>query len=115
MALGDVELRYTVSGTGGSLEVEFSNFRGFSETPAYNGVGISLSNRMNEWTIRDIAVRLDGTFHKGGYSYVPGDPLWTTWAYGEEIEGAFFGTDHAETAGVFRNGRVIGAFGAKRD
>ena len=48
----------------------------------------------------DVASAEDGTFRSG-------DP-------GASIQGAFYGPDHEEAAGVFEKGGIIGAFGAAR-
>ena len=48
----------------------------------------------------DVPVRSDGTFGIG--------------LTGNRIQGGFYGPAHAETAGVFEQSNIVGAFGAKR-
>ena len=33
---------------------------------------------------------------------------------GDRIQGGFYGPGHAETAGIFEQSNIVGAFGAKR-
>jgi len=51
-------------------------------------------------TFADIPVGPEGTFEAG--------------EVGDRIQGGFYGPGHAETAGIFEQSNIVGAFGAKR-
>lgn len=96
LMLGDAELRYSVSQSGGSLEAEFG-----ADTPI-----LSATKRHGEYHIlpsivfSNVQVRSDGTFNGG--------------RQGNSIQGAFYGNAHAEATGVFESSVLLGAFGTKR-
>ena len=95
LLLGDAELRYTASATGGSLEAEFGPFVNVTKARATTPLAIVFSN---------IQVRSDGTFNFSGSS-------------NRRLQGAFYGNAHAEAAGVFEHPLgvdLLGAFGTKR-
>ena len=56
---------------------------------------------VEEVRFRNVPVAADGTYAQGSGS--------------NGIEGAFYGTDHAETAGIFEQRGIVGAYGAKRE
>ena len=99
LLLGDAELRYAVSATGGSLEATLGAFVNVTEARATTPLAIFFD---------DIQVRSDGTFN-----FVTPN---------RKIQGAFYGNAHAEAAGVFEHSipdgsgnllDLLGAFGTK--
>ncbi|MBC6436621.1 MAG: hypothetical protein GDA52_00465, partial [Rhodobacteraceae bacterium] len=56
---------------------------------------------VEEVRFRNVPVADDGTYAQGSGS--------------NGIEGGFYGTDHAETAGIFEQRGIVGAYGAKRE
>ena len=97
LLLGDAELRYSVSQSGGSLEAVFG-----ADTPIMS-VTKGLDGTyaiMSQIGYSNIQVRSDGTFNGG--------------RQGNSIQGAFYGNAHAEATGVFESSVLLGAFGTKR-
>ena len=100
LLLGDAELRYTVSATGGSLEATMGSFVNVTEARETTPLGMVFS---------DIQVSSDGTFNSRSTR--------------RSFQGAFYGNAHAEAAGVFEGEipdgtgdlvDLLGAFGTKR-
>jgi len=56
---------------------------------------------VEEVRFRNVPVAADGTYAQGSGS--------------NRIEGGFYGTNHAETAGIFEQRNIVGAYGAKRE
>ena len=105
LLLGDAELRYAVSATGGSLEATLGAFVNVTEARATTPLAIFFD---------DIQVRSDGTFNFRGS--IRGSTS-------AKLQGAFYGNAHAEAAGVFEHSipdgsgnllDLLGAFGTKR-
>ena len=96
LMLGDAELRYSVSQSGGSLEAEFGANTPILSATKRNGV----YHILPEIVFSNVQVRSDGTFNGG--------------RQGDSIQGAFYGNAHAEATGVFESSVLLGAFGTKR-
>lgn len=101
LLLGDAELRYSFSASGGSLEATLGAFVNVTEARATTPLAIFFD---------DIQVRSDGTFNFRGST-------------NRKFQGAFYGNAHAEAAGVFEGSipdgsgnllDLLGAFGTKR-
>ncbi len=88
---GDANVAYTVSGTGGLLEAEFSNIRNETRNRAHDASSARFA---------DIAVDASGTFGSG--------------VSGNRIQGGFYGSGHAEATGIFEQSGILGAFGTYR-
>ena len=100
LLLGDAELRYSFSASGGSLSATLGSFVSVTDARATTPLGIFFE---------DVQVDSDGTFASG---YL-----------GRNIRGAFYGNAHAEATGVFEGTipdglgdslDLLGAFGTKR-
>lgn len=89
--LGDATLRYSASGSGGSLDAEFANIVNFTRNRAH-----ALSSAM----FANVQVGSDGTFNHGNPN--------------NKIQGGFYGNTHSEAAGIFEFSGILGAFGTKR-
>lgn len=89
--VGDAELTYTYSDTGGTVAAAFSNIRDLEQSMAHSTPSMRFD---------DVPVLPDGSYRKG--------------EIGDRIHGGFFGPGHDETAGVFEKEGIVGAFGAKR-
>ena len=87
---GDAMLTFDTSNN--SIDAAFSSIKNLSEEVAYSVPSINFNN---------IPVSATGTFGAGNT--------------GNKIQGGFYGTNHAETAGVFEQAGVVGAFGAKKN
>ena len=105
--LGDAELEYSVSISGsGSMQATFGSFVNVSKGRAETPLAVYFQN---------FRVQSDGTFYDLHSSRYP---------RGNKIQGAFYGSDHAEAAGTFERDNVptvsgdlvdlLGAFGTKR-
>lgn len=88
---GDATLRYTVGESAGTLNASFTNIYNLSRNAAHSTRSAGFTN---------VAVDTDGTFTAGSAR--------------NRISGAFFGTNQVETAGVFEQSGMVGAFGARR-
>ena len=98
---GDATLRYNfdVSYPGGgvvgvyseTLDAAFTDIKDLTRNAAHS---------TERARFADVPVAADGTYAAG--------------STGNRIEGGFSGPDHAETAGVFEQSGIVGAFGAKR-
>lgn len=88
---GDANVAYAVSGTGGSLEAEFSNVKNETRNRIHRATAAQFA---------DIPVDADGTFGSG--------------VRGDLIQGGFYGSGHAEIAGIFEQSGILGAFGTYR-
>ena len=89
--VGDADLTYTYSDSGGTLDAAFANIQDLSRGEAHSTPGFEFP---------DVPVSPDGSYRTG--------------SAGDRIHGNFFGAGHAETAGVFEKAGMVGAFGAKR-
>ena len=89
--VGDAELTYTYSDTGGTVAAAFSNIKDLERRMAHSTPSMRFD---------DVPVLPDGSYRKG--------------KIGDRIHGGFFGPGHDETAGVFEKEGIVGAFGAKR-
>ena len=89
---GDASLIYTLGGTGsGALDAAFTDIKNLDSGAAYSTRSVRFD---------DVSVAGDGTYEAG--------------LTGNRIQGGFYGPDHAEAAGIFEQGGIVGAFGAKR-
>ena len=88
---GDATLRYTIGESAGALNASFTNIRNLSRNTAHSPPSAAFTN---------VAVGADGTFEVGSAR--------------NRISGAFYGNNHVEASGVFEQGGMIGAFGARR-
>ena len=89
---GDASLIYTLSGTGGgALDAAFTDIKDLDRNAAHSTSTLRFD---------DVPVAGDGTYEAG--------------LTGNRIQGGFYGPDHAEAAGIFEQGGIVGAFGAKR-
>ena len=89
---GDATLTYT-DGTSSTIDAAFTNIRDLSQGASHSTTSVRFDN---------IPVSADGTYR----SLVSSTR--------DNIEGSFYGPQHAETAGIFVQNNIIGAFGAKR-
>ncbi len=89
--VGDANLTYTYSDTGGMIDAAFSNIVDLEQRMAHSTPSVRFD---------DVPVAPNGSYRKGGA--------------GNRIHGGFFGSGRDETAGVFEKEGIIGAFGAKR-
>lgn len=87
---GDAVLTYT-GGASSLLDVAFTNIRDLDREASHSTTSVRFD---------DIPVSAGGTYRAG--------------AAGNLIQGGFYGPRHAETAGVFEQAGIVGAFGAKR-
>ena len=87
--VGTAALNYDL-GVGG-LDAAFSGIRNMDRDAPHGVETVVFS---------DLAIEADGTFARG--------------QSGARIQGAFYGPEHAEAAGIFEQSDIIGAFGAKR-
>ena len=88
---GDATLRYTLTGADNSLDAAFTDIRNLDSGAAHSTSAVRFD---------DVPVAADGTYQAG--------------LTGNRIQGGFYGPDHAEAAGIFEQGGIVGAFGAKR-
>ena len=88
---GDATLSYTVGENTGALNASFTNIRNLSRNAAHSTPSAAFTN---------VTVGTDGTFKAGDAR--------------NRISGAFYGTDQLEAAGIFEQGGMLGAFGARR-
>ncbi len=86
---GDASLIYDFAAS--SLDASFTGIRNITTNRPHTVTGVRFD---------DIPVSPDGTFGIGRGS--------------NRIQGGFYGLGHAETAGVFEQRGIVGAFGAKR-
>ena len=86
---GDATLRYSLDTE--MLDATFDGIRDLNRDAAHSTESVQFD---------DVPVSADGTFRSG--------------ETGNRIQGAFYGTDHAETAGILEKSNIIGAFGAKK-
>ena len=86
---GDATLRYSLDA--GTLDAAFTDIKDLTRNAAHS---------TERARFADVPVAADGTYAAG--------------STGNRIEGGFSGPDHAETAGVFEQSGIVGAFGAKR-
>ena len=93
--VGDAALTYDFPSEGDgsrpSLDVAFGGIRNIDRRAAHTVETVLFEN---------VEVSVDGTF---GAGFV-----------GSRIQGAFYGSDHAEAAGIFEQQDIVGAFGAHR-
>ena len=87
--VGTAALNYDM--TAGGLDAAFSGIRNIDRGRAHSVEAVIFS---------DLEVGADGTFSRG--------------QSGARIQGGFYGPGHAETAGIFEQSGIVGAFGAKR-
>lgn len=85
---GDAMLTYRTTGT---LDASFTGIKNITALRAHTVSAVRFIG---------VPVASDGTFLAGGI--------------GNKIQGGFYGSGHAETAGVFEQSGIVGAFGAKR-
>ena len=89
---GDARLTYGFDASGfAEIDAAFTNIKNIDRNRSHSVASIRFD---------DIPAYVDGTFEAG--------------ITGNRIQGAFYGPGHAETAGVFEQGGVVGSFGAKR-
>ena len=88
---GDAALHYTLTGADNSLDAAFTDIRNLDSGAAHSTSAVRFD---------DVPVAADGTYRAG--------------LTGNRIQGGFYGPDHAEAAGIFEQGGIVGAFGAKR-
>ena len=93
--VGDAALSYEFppegDGSGPSLDVAFGGIKNIDRGAAHTVETLLFEN---------VEVGAEGTF---GAGFV-----------GSRIQGAFYGPDHAEAAGIFEQQDIVGAFGASR-
>ena len=93
--VGDAALTWDLpsggGGSGPSLDVAFGGIKNIDRGTAHAVETVLFEN---------VAVGADGTFAAG--------------FVGSRIQGAFYGSGHAEAAGVFEQSDIVGAFGATR-
>ncbi len=87
---GDATLTYSLSNT--SLNAAFTDIVNIDRRKAHSVSSVGFNN---------VPVFEDGSFHSG-----------TT---GSRITGAFYGSAHGESAGVFEKSGIVGAFGARKN
>lgn len=87
---GDAALTYT-GGASSSLDAAFTNIQDLDRGASYSTASVRFE---------DVPVSAGGTYRAG--------------IEGNRIQGGFYGPAHAETAGVFEQADIVGAFGAKR-
>ena len=87
--VGTAALNYDMDA--GGLDAAFSGIRNIDRGAAHSTETVLFS---------DLEVGSDGTFSRG--------------QSGARIQGAFYGPDHAEAAGIFEQSDIVGAFGARR-
>ena len=87
---GDAALTYT-GGASSSLDVAFTNIQDLDRGASHATASVRFE---------DVPVSSHGTYRAG--------------IMGNRIQGGFYGPAHAETAGVFEQADIVGAFGAKR-
>lgn len=86
---GDAVLEYTLDS--GTLDAAFTDIKDLTRNAAHTTDSVRFD---------DVSVARDGTYRAG--------------ATGNRIQGGFYGPEHAETAGIFEQSGIIGAFGAKK-
>ena len=86
---GDAALTYTLEAQ--TLGAAFTNIKNIDRLRAHPTSSVLFTG---------VPVAADGTFRAG--------------ATGNRIQGGFYGPGHAETAGIFEQSNIVGAFGAKR-
>ena len=91
---GDATLTYSLDSQ--SLDADFTAIRKLDTAAAHSVPSVRFSG---------VPVDEQGGFDDGTAGGSASQP----W-----IHGAFYGPDHAETAGVFRSANIVGAFGAKK-
>lgn len=89
---GDAALTWTMDGDGGTLDAEFTGIVNLDSNAVHSVTSASFD---------DVPVGQDGAYAQG-----------TT---GNRIQGGFYGPGHAETAGVFEQSGIVGAFGARKE
>ena len=87
---GDAELNYRFGSR--TLDAEFTGIADLDRNVAHTVPEVRFVN---------VPVAEDGTYGAGGV--------------GNRIQGGFAGPDHAESAGIFEQRNIVGAFGAKRE
>lgn len=87
---GDAVLTYT-GGASSSLDAAFANIQDLDRGARHATSSVRFE---------DVPVSAGGTYRAG--------------REGNRIQGGFYGPQHAETAGVFEQADIVGAFGAKR-
>ena len=88
--VGDASLHYDLNA--GDLDASFTNIKNIDRQAAHSTATVQFIN---------IPVASDGTFRAG--------------LSGNRIQGGFYGSNHSETAGIFEQSNVLGAFGAQRN
>lgn len=91
LLLGDATLQYSASGSGGSLDAQFTNIVNITRNRAHTLSSAEFAN---------VQVGSDGTFDYGNPN--------------NKIHGGFYGSTHSEATGIFEFGGILGAFGTKR-
>ena len=86
---GDATLVYGMSSGSAMLDAAFTNIKNLNRLAAHSVASVRFD---------DVPVQGNGTFGAGGA--------------GSRIQGAFYGPDQAEAAGVFERSNIVGAFGA---
>ncbi len=89
---GDAELTYTIADGNSQLDAEFTEIMNLDEGTAHSVPSVSF-----------MGVTVGPT---GIYEHTD---------EGDRIQGRFYGTDHAETAGTFEKSGIVAAFGARKD
>ena len=86
---GDAELSYNANA--GAIDAAFLNIVNIDRNRAHSTSSVRFTG---------VPVSASGTFTAG--------------TSGNLIRGGFYGSGHAETAGVFEQSGIVGAFGARR-
>ena len=87
--VGDAALNYDMAA--GGLDIAFSGIVNIDRGTAHATSTVQF---------QDVPVAVDGTFARG--------------QGGHRIQGGFYGSGHAEAAGIFEQSNIVGAFGARR-
>ena len=88
--IGDAALNYDLS-AGGGLDVAFSSIKNIDRNREHTTTTVIFA---------DVPISSRGTFEAG--------------LTGNRIQGGFYGPNHTETAGIFEQANIVGAFGAER-
>ena len=86
---GDASLEYSLDA--GTLDAAFTEIKDLTRNAAHTTDTVRFD---------DVSVSTDGTYQAG--------------STGNRIQGGFYGPDHAESAGVFEQSGIVGAYGAKK-
>ena len=86
---GDASLEYSLDA--GTLDAAFTEIKDLTRNAAHTTGNVRFD---------DVSVSTNGTYQAG--------------STGNRIQGGFYGPDHAESAGVFEQSGIVGAYGAKK-